>query len=452
VRKSLQAHFLLGTALFLVSCSLSLGQTQAPPKKPATRPTVAAPAAPQSTHYPILLLAFGPENSWSLRIGQKGPERLDRAGYPPIPLDPGDVAREGATDAWTYHAKDSATGADVSLHLTREACSDASSTTKYTFKAVVTHAQIGTLEGCARIAAELFPKITNQAADDSEDAKPKPPPPTVTNFKPPVAVSYIDAAGNVVLKRGAVARVISKEGSQLAVAHDGKRLLYTRQGKGDVRAIVLYDSLSAKSSDLYQGSVQEACWSPDDTRLAFMKSVDGKWQLWVSPVDAPAQAIAVYGGGVLAIDGWVDSHTILANDLNQLLWIADDGKIVQAIPEKEILGSAFSSSSANRFQLHPLNPDLLLVSAEWTNPPSGVPVDAHMGGGFGFFLYEIRSKRRVILSPLNMFAQDAEWSRDGLQIFFTGSDSSRRYSTYRMFWDGTSLLKYSSGTGLVVGQ
>jgi len=53
------------------------------------------PAAPQSTHYPILILAFGNDPNWSLRIGQKGPERLDRPGYPPIPLEPAEVTHEG---------------------------------------------------------------------------------------------------------------------------------------------------------------------------------------------------------------------------------------------------------------------------------------------------------------------------------------------------------------------
>jgi hypothetical protein len=51
-----------------------------------------------------------------------------------------------------------------------------------------------------------------------------------------------------------------------------------------------------------------------------------------------------------------------------------------------------------------------------------------------------------------MFAQDGEWSRDGLQIFFTGSENSRRPAIFRIFWDGTGSQKYASGSGLVVGQ
>src|SRR5467141_5111380 len=86
--------------------ALSFGQTPPPAKK-----LPAGPPAPQSTHYPILLLAFGNNPDWSLRIGLKGPERLDRPDYPPIPLEPTTVAQEPAADSWTYQAKDSATGA-----------------------------------------------------------------------------------------------------------------------------------------------------------------------------------------------------------------------------------------------------------------------------------------------------------------------------------------------------
>src|SRR5713226_10410523 len=160
---------------------------QAKPSQPTRKETV-GPPAPQSTHYPILLLAFGNNPDWSLRIGQKGPERLDRPGYPHIPLEPSDVTHEGAADSWTYHAKDSATGAAIAVHLMRETCADAKNDTltptpppsgRYSFRASVDHAQIGSLRGCARIAAELFPKINNQPDDEEDTEKKKPPAPTI---------------------------------------------------------------------------------------------------------------------------------------------------------------------------------------------------------------------------------------------------------------------------------
>src|SRR6266852_941976 len=186
--------------------ALSFGQTPPPAKK-----LPAGPPAPQSTHYPILILAFGNNPNWSLRIGQKGPERLDSPGYPPIPLEPAEVTHEGAADSWTYHAKDSATGAIVVVHLTREACTDAANDTltpapppsgKYSFRASVDHTQIGSLKGCARIATELFPKINNQPEKEDDTEKPKPPVPTITKFKPPLAVAYLNSTGKVVLSRG----------------------------------------------------------------------------------------------------------------------------------------------------------------------------------------------------------------------------------------------------------
>src|SRR6266568_1081766 len=225
-----------GASLCFFALSLS-SYGQAPTAPPAKKPPM-GPPAPQSKHYPILILAFGNDPNWSLRIGQKGPERLDRPGYPPVPLEAAEVTHEASADSWTYHAKDSATGALVAVHLSREACTDATNDTltatpplggKYSFRASVDHAQIGSMTGCARIAAELFPKINNQPDQEEEDdAKKKPPAPTITNFKPPLAAAYLNSAGSVVLARGTTKKIVAPEGTELALSHDGKKLLYTR--------------------------------------------------------------------------------------------------------------------------------------------------------------------------------------------------------------------------------
>ena len=455
---------LLSTGSFAQAPS-SKGQA---PSKP-----MVGPPSPQSTHYPILLLAFGNDPGWSLRIGLKGPERLDRPGYPPIPLDPAEVTHEAAADSWTYHAKDSATGAPVAVHLTRESCTPttagatstpgttpetapsapASPVTKYAFTASVEHAQLGTLQGCARIATELFPKINNQPDEDDDADKKKPPPPTITNFKPPVAIAYLTADSKMIFKRGGVTRAIpGKPGNDFCVSRDGKKLLFTRDEGADVRTINQYDYDSNTVKEVLRGSVRQPFWSPDGSGFAFLKFTDGKWHLWMAPTALPESAAAVYPGDVMSIHGWADAHTILVDDMSQLSWIAQDGTVQHTVPLKEMYGDVFGSSSINKIRVHPLNPDLLLISGEIPNPPPSMPKDPHMGGSMGFCLYEIRSKRRVLMTPPNMFAQDAEWSRDGLQIFFTGSDASRHSSVYRIFWDGTSLQKYLTGTDLAIGQ
>lgn len=443
----------LRTLTVLCGCIFAFMQlpmaAQAPPqtqKPPSATPV--GPAAPQSTHYPVLLLAVGA--SWNLRVGPKGPERLDRPNYPPIMLEPAEVTHEPSGEAWSYHAKDTATGASLVLHLSREACADAS-TTKYTFKAVVEHTQLGTLNGCARIAAELFPRANNQD-DEEDDAEKKKEPTettTVTKFTLPVDVAYISPLKKIVLKHGKVPHIVAPEGSQLNLSHDGKRLLYTH-GEGSTRAIALYDSATGKTTDLFTSDVQQAFWSPDDTRIAFMRMTEGHWRLWLATSTSPETAAQVYGNDIVSIQGWADPHTILVDDLQQISWIGDDGTVRSTVADKDMYGNSFIGSSASTVRVHPLNPDLLLVSAEIIK--TVVNTATKGGPAMGFFLYEIQSKRRVNLSPPDILAQSAEWSRDGFQIFFTGTDAARRSATYHIFWDGVILKRYLDGTFLVIGQ
>src|SRR6266446_741311 len=349
--------------------ALSFGQTPPPPKK-----LPAGPPAPQSTHYPIFILAFGNNPNWSLRIGQKGPERLDRPGYPPIPLEPAEVTHEAA-DSWIYHAKDSATGAAVAIHLTREACADATNDTltttpppsgKYSFRASVDHAQIGTMTGCARIAAELFPKINNQPDQEEDDAKKKPPVPvsSVTNFKLPVAVAYLNASQQLVFKRGQVSRVVSpRPSSGISVSHDGKKLLFTADdAPGPIRTLYQYEFDTSAKHELLRANVRQAFWSPDDKRIAFLKWDNSAWSLWVVSPDNPQAGANTFTREAMELFGWADDHTLLGSNQDGLLWISDDGNIRQQLPFQEIFGSGYRLARTDSFRLNPTNPDILLVS------------------------------------------------------------------------------------------
>lgn len=451
------SSILLSAGVLLMGLAPSaLGQNTPPAKKP-----VVGPPSPQSTHYPILLLAFGNGPNWSLRIGLKGPERLDRPGYPPIPLEPSEVTHEAAADSWTYHAKDSATGVSVAVHLSREACTDALNDTltatpppggKFAFRASVDHAQIGSLKGCARIAAELFPKINNRPDEEDDTDKKKPPAPTVTNFKPPTAIAYLNSAGSVVLSRGAIKKIAAQAGSEMSLSHDGKRLLYTRSDSknGPDRTIVLYDFDSGKSQELVHGLVRQAFWSPDDSRIAFLKAQDHDWQVWTFVAAAPETAASFSSQTVSSLHGWTDPHTVFASDIQSAYWLGDD-KPLQSLPLKELYGDAFQVMSSDTIRTNPVNPDLLLVSADYLSAPAGAPKDV-MGLTSGFFLYEVRSKRRTVLCPLDQWGRAAEWSRDGLQVFYTRIISGSPAATFRIFWDATGAQKYASGSTLVVGQ
>jgi hypothetical protein len=422
-----------------------------------------------------LLLGHGADPStWSVLIGQKGPERFDRANYPPIVLEAVNVAGEGSADAWAYHAKDSATGADVIIHLTREGCIDAPGSTaldpaskppaasdksaaaasssappKNSFRMVLEHAQAGTFRGCARIAAELFPKIVNQSTDDDDDAdKKKPPVATITNFKTPTAVGYLNPAGKIVLSRGAAKKIAPTTGTELALSNDGKKLLFTRNDAkmGSERTIVLYEFDSARSKDLVHGTVREAFWSPDDSRIAYLQSQDQKWRILSFAPGAPETAAPLNSGSVDSLDGWLDGHTLLAADAQNLYWVADD-RPQQSVPLREIYGTAFRVSDSDTIRVNPVNADILLVSAKYVVPPANAAPDAS-----GVFLYEIKSKRRVTLTPPDQWAAHGEWSRDGIQIFYTRRMSATSSAIFRVFWDASGVRKYLDGTELVVGQ
>ena len=456
-----------GASLCFLALSLS-SYGQAPTAPPAKKPPM-GPPAPQSKHYPILILAFGNDPNWSLRIGQKGPERLDRPGYPPVPLEAAEVTHEASADSWTYHAKDSATGALVAVHLSREACTDATNDTltttpplggKYAFRASVDHAQIGSFKGCARIAAELFPKINNQPDEDQEEAaKKKPPAPTITNFTSPVAVAFLNTAQQVAFKRGKIVRIASAQRAyQLSVSHDGKKLLFAQTVQpAPMSSVTEYNFDTGQTKELLRGKNLSAFWSPDDSLIAFAKQQEDGWQsqIWTFPAGAPDKPALLYTSNDLSFSlrGWADAHSFFATGQDNLYWIGDDGSMKQTIAKKDLCGSdPFAISPDQKFAPNPLNPDLLLVEATLTKPPASSRVASPSGPLKGFFLYEIRSKRRALLSPANMNAWEPEWSRDGLQVLFTGQESGKSSAIYRIFWDGTGLQKYAPGSKLAVGQ
>ncbi len=438
----------------------AMGQTPAKPaaqapvngvaaKKPGVGQAAPALAAPQSKHFPILLIASGMEPSWSVRIGMKGAERLERAGYPPITLEPGEIAADDSGTAWTYRAKDTGTGADVTVRLSREACTEGSAETKYAFRAMVTHAQIGGLNGCAKIAAEEFPEFKQKNLDEDDPEKKKVVPPPITGFKAPVAMAFVDATGKVVLVRSGVTKIVAPAGYQLSLSHDGKRLLFTRDEQGRDRTIVMYDAGSGKSTELMRGMVQRAFWSPDDSRIAFMRSTGQDWTVWTMPAGSPDKALQLSTGGVWALHGWADTQTVLASDDTKLYFLKlESPPMATAI--REVYGDGYEVMSSNTIRANPANPDLLMVTAYFSHPKAGMPTDAKTGMGGAAFLYELKSKRRVDVTPANVFVQDAEWSRDAIQIFFTNREKAPVIC--RVFWDGSGYKRVRAGSDLVVGE
>jgi len=425
------------------------GQTVAPggAKKPGVPQ---APTVPQSRHYPILLIASGINPLWSVRIGMKGAERLERAGYPPITLEPGEITADDSGVAWTYKAKDTGTNADVMVHLIREACADGTDN-KYSFAAVVTDSELGELRGCAKIAAEQFPEFKQKNLDEDDPEKKKVVPPPITGIKATIEIAFIDVTGKVTVARGAAVKVVAPEGRQLAFSHDGKRLLFTREDHGNERTILMYDVASGRTTEVMRGMVQSAFWSPDDTHIAFLRFADPAWTVWTMPTGSPDKAAQLSTSGVWALHGWVDVHTVLASS-NTTLYFLKTESPPMAIPIRDVYGDAFEATSSDTIRVNPSNPDLLLVTAAVPHPKAGMPSDTKTGLGGAAFLYELRSKRRVGVTPANALAEDAEWSRDAIQIFFTNRENAKAAVICRVFWDGSGYKRVRAGRSMIVGQ
>jgi hypothetical protein len=467
---------LLFVCLASVLPHVGFAQSQNPPQqqkpavsgKPAQQQSSQPPAgetipSPVSRHYPILVVGTGVQPDWSLRLGMKGPERLDRAGYPPVVLDAAEVTSDQPASAWTYNAKDSTTGATVAVKLVREQCAEPGSEVKYTFRIEVQHAQIGTLAGCAQSQPEKFPEFRKKNQIDMPDAiDPKDPKDKdkdkktvldpITKFQAPVNVAYMDSAGHLIVVHGAVHKTAAASGSEQQLSHDGRQLLYTATipGGTEQHALFLFDYVSGHSREI-AGNARQGFWSPDDSRIAYLKSDGSSAQVWTAPSAAPENATLLSSQHVDSLQGWVNVTTVLASDLQNLYWISED-RPAQTNPLGEVYGPLFQILSSDTIRVCPVNPDLLLISAYYAESAKGAPTDA-TGRSASFFLYEVRSKRRTVLGPADAYAFNAEWSRDGLQIFFSkGARGKPSLGTDRIFWDGTGEKRFSAGSYLVVGK
>ncbi len=117
---------------------------------------------------------------------------------------------------------------------------------------------------------------------------------------------------------------------------------------------------------------------------------------------------------------------------------------------RDVYGDGYEVMSSDTIRANPANAHLLMVTAYVSLPKPGMPTDAKTGMGGAAFLYELKSRRRVDVTPENVFAQGAEWSRDALQIFFTNREKAPVIC--RVFWDGSGYKRVRAGRDPVVGE
>src|SRR5579871_1820332 len=94
----------------------------------------------------------------------------------------------------------------------------------------------------------------------------------------------------------------------------------------------LRKAIRESSGDQNGCLIKQPFWSPDDSRIAFLKSDSSIWHIWTLPAAAssttPTQLSAT---PINFLDGWSDAHTLLGANASSFFWISDDGGTSQTI-------------------------------------------------------------------------------------------------------------------------
>ena len=268
-------------------------------------------------------------------------------------------------------------------------------------------------------------------------------------------IAYRDAAGRVVYKpEGGAARIVAAaNGGELCLRRDGKALVYTRdEPTGPNRTLVLYDAGTEKSRDLLGGLAMQPLWSGDGAWIAFLRFDSGKWQVWRMPAGDPAKAVRVSEQPMMSLVGWAkDGGSILCFDEKNLYWMGLDGKAQRTLPLANLYGNQLQWMSSDHLRLDPSNPDRLAMSAFYEETPKGAPVD-DMDLNSTIALADLKSGKRTIAMPVKIWANDGEWSPDGVWIYYTRLEGRGKYGVWRMHPDGSAMERVASGSGAVVAE
>jgi Tol biopolymer transport system component len=262
-----------------------------------------------------------------------------------------------------------------------------------------------------------------------------------------ITLAYIDTADRVIYKpEGAPPRVVeAKNGYDLCLSRDGKRLLYARGlPDGPNRVMVLYDAVSGKSRDVISGLVASARWSPDNNRVSFLKMDKNAWQLWVMPAVEPSKATLVSKQNLDFVDWMPDSKTILAGDGQRLYWFGVDGKQQKSIPTEELYGKDYQWTSSDVLRFQPGNAGRMSMSVYYMETPKNVPFEEE--GGFATVLiYDWNTRKKTALLTTKIFGHDAVWTPDGAWLYYTRQEKLRKFAVWRMHPDGTAQERIVAG-------
>ena len=133
-----------------------------------------------------------------------------------------------------------------------------------------------------------------------------------------------------------------------------------------------------------------------------------------SPI-AKAEPKEVFHGkdGVYQPAWLPDGRGLITHDLDNVYWVALDGKVTRTMSVHELAPEA-GGSSADRYVVCPTDANRLVYSVEEGEDASAL------------WLYDLATKKRTRLTPTGVFAMDPNWSRDGRFVYFRGFTQERQ--------------------------
>jgi Tol biopolymer transport system component len=246
---------------------------------------------------------------------------------------------------------------------------------------------------------------------------------------------FVHANGRVALERkpGDAAYVLfDKGGREPAHTPDGKRIYYwTNDG-------IVWADVDGGAHGLWRaGNLRSPRVSPDGTQLIWGEMAGGMWAVMRSPIGAAAPKELFRGKDGVYEPAWLpDGSGIIVHDLDNVYWVALDGKVTRTIPVRE-LAPAAGGSSADRYVVCPTDANRIVYSVEEGEDESSL------------WTYDLAKKKRTRLTPAGVFAMDPNWSRDGKWVYFHGfrkAKPSIRDGILRIGSDGTSLVRVAPGS------
>ncbi|HEY2745367.1 MAG TPA: hypothetical protein VGL86_12110 [Polyangia bacterium] len=250
-------------------------------------------------------------------------------------------------------------------------------------------------------------------------------------------LAFVHANGRVALERksGDAAYVLFDKGREPSRTPDGKRVFYwTNDG-------ILQADVDGGARTLWRaGNLRSPRVSPDGTQLLWGEMVDGEWSVMRSPIDRehtraePKLVFRVKGGVFMPV--WLpDGRGILVHDLDNVYWVALDGKVTRTVAMKELAPEG-DHSSADRYVVCPTDANRLVYSVEEGEDESSL------------WLYDLAAKKRTRLTPPGLLALEPDWSRDGRAVYFRGRGGKQklRDGILRIAADGSGLVRVAPGS------